>query len=310
MIKIKFIKRLLLFLIILIVIFAGIVCGVAFAKYDGNIKLAMVNIISYFTKDVDTKYVLILGVSEDIDTELTDTMLLAGYNPNSQKAFLVSIPRDTFVGDSKSSASANDKINSKYSKGPENTVKYVENLTGIEIDNHIVIKNSMLIKLVDLIGGVEFDVPIDMKYDDPSQDLHIDLNKGIQKIDGNKAEQLLRFRHNNDGSSYPSSYGDNDEGRMRTTREFIKATLEQVISVKNIPKIKKIINTVSDNLITDLSKDEMISYIVKLAGFDTKNLKSEVLPGEFSKFSRLWFFEADKEKTKELFEECKSFLED
>ena len=258
---------------------------------------------------VETKYVLILGVSEDIDAELTDTILLAGYNPNSQKSFLVSIPRDTFVGTSKARASAFDKINSKYSKGVNETIKQVENITDIKIDNYIVVKNSMLIEIVDLIGGVEFDVPIDMKYDDPSQDLHINLKKGLQKIDGNKAEQLLRFRHNNNGSSYPESYGDNDVGRMKTTREFIKTTAEQVITIGNIPKIKKIINTVSDNLITDLSKDEMISYIVKLAGFDTANLKSDIIPGDSIKLNGLWFFEADSEKSKQLLNECKIYIE-
>ena len=258
---------------------------------------------------VETKYVLILGVSEDIDAELTDTILLAGYNPNSQKSFLVSIPRDTFVGASKSRASTFDKINSKYSKGVNETIKQVENITDIKIDNYIVVKNSMLIEIVDLIGGVDFDVPIDMRYDDPTQDLHINLKKGIQKIDGSKAEQLLRFRHNNDGSSYPESYGDNDEGRMKTTREFIKATAEQVITIGNIPKIKKIINTVSNNLITDLSKDEMISYIVKLAGFDTANLKSDMLPGNSIKLNGLWFFEANSEKSKQLLKEYKNYIE-
>ena len=81
----------------------------------------------------------------------------------------------------------------------------------------MVIDNQALIELVDVIGGVEFEVPIDMNYDDPTQDLHIHLNKGMQTIDGEKAEQLLRFRHSNyvNGvmTTYPSEYGNDDFGR-------------------------------------------------------------------------------------------------
>ena len=110
MIKIfKLIKKLFLFLIIIIVVLAGVVCGIAFAKYDGNIKKTLVNLASHFTAKVETRYVLIMGVSEDISAELTDTIILSGYNPETQKAFIVSIPRDTFVGQNKSRATASEK---------------------------------------------------------------------------------------------------------------------------------------------------------------------------------------------------------
>ena len=216
----RIIKRIFLTILILIVISIVAIYLISKFVYNGNIKLCMVELISKLTVKTETKYVLIVGVSEDIDTELTDTILIAGYNPDSQKAFLVSIPRDTFVGKVKLTARANDKINSKYKIGIEETKKYAEELSGLEIDNYIVVKTSMLRQIVDLIGGVEFDVPIDMKYDDPTQDLHIDLKKGKQVLDGAKAEQLLRFRHNNDGSSYPGSYGDNDFGRMKTRKRI------------------------------------------------------------------------------------------
>ena len=114
-----------------------------------------------------------MGVSEDISTPLTDTIMLAGYNPKTQKAFILSIPRDTFIGESQTSAKASQKINAQYKKGTDVSVIEVEELVGIDIDNYVVIKTSMLVDIIDTIGGVEFDVPIDMKYDDPTQDLHI-----------------------------------------------------------------------------------------------------------------------------------------
>ena len=209
-------------------------------------------------------------------------------------------------GSSTSSATASDKINAKYVKGVSNSIKAAEEITGLDIDGYVVIKTSMLVEIVDLIGGVEFDVPIDMDYDDPTQDLHIHLSAGLQTLDGEDAEGLLRFRHNNDGTSYPSSYGDNDYGRMKTQREFIKATASQLLSFGNIPKINKIINTVSDNLITDLTTKEILAYVPKLVVFDTENLASEQIPGTSKTINGISFFVYDEAETEDLIDELVS----
>lgn len=274
----KAFKIIFLVIIIAIVIFAGVIFGMSIALYNGNWKACLADVASNFLGGVETKYVLILGVSEDISTELTDTIMVAGYNPDTGKAFLVSIPRDTYVGNSTSRAKASDKINAKYQQGIEETILAAEEVTGLEIDDYIVVKTSMLIEMVDLIGGVDFDVPIDMDYDDPTQDLHIHLSAGMQTLNGDQAEGLLRFRHNNDGSSYPSSYGDNDYGRMRTQREFMKAVATQTLSFGNITKINGIINAVTDNLVTNMSTKELLAYVPKLAVFDTANLVTEQIP--------------------------------
>ncbi len=304
----KILKKLLILILVIFAILCGVVYGISQAKYDGDIKKAIASMVSETLGGVETKYVLIMGVSEDIKTELTDTIMLAGYNPDTAKAFLVSIPRDTFVGKSKSKAKAVDKINAQYSnKGVEETISAVENLTGVGIDDYIVVKTSMLVQIVDLIGGVEFDVPINMNYDDPTQNLHIHLSKGLQTIDGDKAEQLLRFRHNKNGTSYSSDYGDNDFGRMRTQREFMKATAKQTLTLSNVPKIKDIINTVSSNLITDFSTKEMIAYVPQLAVFNADTLVMEQIPGTTSMINKISFFLADEDETKEM---MKTILED
>ena len=166
-------------------------------------------------------YVLLLGENKDLGQTLADTIMCLGYNPEEQRAFIISIPRDTFVGQNLNYAKPEDKINSFFSeKNPQKILNKVNELTGLNIEYYMVINNNGLIKLVDLIGGVEFDVPIDMNYDDKSQGLHIHLKKGVQTIDGEKAEMLLRFRHNNNGTTYPQEYGDNDFGRMKTRKKF------------------------------------------------------------------------------------------
>ena len=157
--------------------------------------------------------------------------------------------------------------------------------------------------MVDVIGGVEFDVPIDMDYDDPTQDLHIHLKKGMQKIDGEKAEQLLRFRHNNDKTSYPAEYGDNDYGRMRTQRSFMTETVKQTLTLKNITKAKMIINTIFDNIETDLKLDDLLPYVSSTVNFSTDNIISNQLPGVSDKYNNIWFFIYDKKETKTMVNE-------
>ena len=144
-------------------------------------------------KNLSEIKVLILGVSTDLDSQLTDTIMVASYNPNTQKANLLSIPRDSYTGKNTAKATASLKINALYNieKTPEKTLKAVNEITGLDIKYYVVVKTEALIQLVDAIGGVEFNVPIDMKYDDPTQDLHIDLKAGTQKLDGEKAEQVL-----------------------------------------------------------------------------------------------------------------------
>ncbi len=166
-------------------------------------------------------YILLLGENKDLGQTLTDTIMCIGYNPKEQKAFMISIPRDTFVGKSLYTAKPQDKINSFFNeKNPQKILDKVNELTGLNIEYYVIVNNKGLINLVDLLGGVEFDVPIDMNYDDKTQGLHIHLKKGVQTIDGKKAEMLLRFRHNNNGTSYPTEYGDNDFGRMKTRKKL------------------------------------------------------------------------------------------
>ena len=252
---------------------------------------------------------LILGISTDQDgVDLTDTIMVLSYNPGTQKATLLSIPRDTYTGYNPSAATAYEKINAMYSRKhrADETLEAVNRITGLDIPYYIVIKNEGLRKLVDTIGGVTFDVPIDMDYDDgESQDLHIHLQAGEQLLDGDKAEQLVRFRHNNNGTSYPSEYGDNDTGRMRTQREFIMQTMKQTLKPDNITKIFDLIDIAKDNLITNVNFDVAKDYVPYAVEFDTLDLTTGTLPGYNTNqnSSGTWVFVHNKQETKKLVEE-------
>lgn len=301
---IRVIKNIFLILFLLIIIF-GVLFYKCVEKNGGGIQGVLCTVFGQTVEtlsELEPINVLLLGVSEDISAKLTDTIILCNYNPQKQTASLLSIPRDTFVGKNTATAKGTDKINSLYKKGVEKTIDAVEDITDVKIDYYIVVNTNALIKIVDIIGGVEFDVPIDMKYDDPTQDLHIDLKAGNQLINGEKSEQLLRFRHNNDGTSYPASYGDNDFGRMKTQRAFITETVKQTIKLENLFKSNKILMTVFRNIETNMEKEDLYKYIPAVAGFNMENIVSNQLPGVSEKCNGLWFFVHNKTQTKTVLE--------
>lgn len=261
-------------------------------------------------KDLNEIKVLLMGVSTDLDSELTDTIMIASYNPNTQKANLLSIPRDTFTGKNEKRAVASQKINAIYNvyRDPKKTLEAVNELTGLDIKYYVLVRTEALMKLVDAIGGVEFNVPRDMEYDDPTQDLHIDLKEGLQVLDGNKAEQLLRWRHSNPDKNgnmvtYSTEYGNDDFGRMRTQRDFIAATLKQTLRLGNIFKIGQILEIANENVETNLELSFIKDYIPYAVEFDTENMKTAVLPGttpDVKDTNGVSVFVVDKKASKEL----------
>lgn len=236
---------------------------------------------------------------------MSDTIIVCSYDPKTQEASMLSIPRDTFIGDSKRNATTSDKINSLYNSGknPERTLEAVNKLTGLNIENYVLIDTEGLVKLVNEIGGIEFNVPIDMKYDDYSQDLHVDLKKGWQKLNGDQVEQLVRFRHNANGSTYSYEYGIEDFGRMRTQREVIIEIAKQTIQLKNIKEIGSIVDIADKYVDTNMNFKSLKDYIPYAININTDNIKAEQLPGEAKYINGISFFLADEEETKQVVEE-------
>lgn len=317
--KLKVFLRILLLIIILIIIGYGIWFGINYFKHifkrGGNhydpLSATALGIDPEKLKTVGRINILLLGESgyED-DYKLTDSIMIVSYNPQTQQASMLSVPRDTYVGKrNKDTATANYlasyKVNSVYRNGtniPE-AIERIEEVVGVDIDNYILIDTEAIVQIVDAIGGVRFNVPIDMNYDDTNQNLHIHLQAGEQLIDGAKAEQLLRFRHNQDWTSYPEEYGDNDLGRMRTQREFIQATLKQLIKFENITKVLDLLNIVFDNVKTDLSLETIKYYVPYAFKFDMNNIKSGMVLGTNEKCNGIWIYIPNKKETKQVVNE-------
>ncbi len=148
----------------------------------------------------------------------TDAIMVANYNPQNNSISILTVPRDTRVNIRTSIPKVNaayavgwlqdSKVDDKQKEinGAEYASQVISDLTGININYYVVLDISTVKGVVDLLGGVNFDVPADLKYSDPTQDLYIDLKKGYQLLNGDKAEQLLRFRHPQSSRYIPRSY--------------------------------------------------------------------------------------------------------
>lgn len=291
-----------IFILVLVIL---AIAGGIFAKrvydLDGNWIAALFGHNKKTLENLDKLYILAMGES----TGMSDTIIVCSYDPKTQEASMLSIPRDTFIGESKYNASVYDKINSLYNNGrnPEKTLEAVNELTGLDIKNYILIDTKALVELVDAIGGVEFNVPMDMKYDDYSQELHVDLKEGWQKLNGDQVEQLVRFRHNADGSTYSYEYGMEDFGRMRTQREVIMAIAKQTIQLKNVKEIGKIIDITEKYVQTNMNFQSLKDYIPYAVNMNTDNIKAEQLPGVARYINGISFFLADEEETEKIVDE-------
>ena len=209
----------------------------------------------------------------------TDTMLLASYDVTNQKATVMSIPRDTMVNVSWDIKRINSVYN--YYGGGDRGIQYlykeIAQLVGFEPDYQVVVEWEAVGQIVDAMGGVWFDVPRNMNYDDPYQDLHIHQEKGYRLLSGDDAMQVLRYRHDND---MRYGYPDGDLGRIKTQQAFLTAMVDQLLKIGNITKINQFIRVFQNNVETDLSFQNILWFAQQaiLGGLSMENVEFVTMP--------------------------------
>ncbi len=176
------VKRVVVTILLVAIILAGTLFGYKIYQNGGGLTGALATILGEDTEklqNLEPIQLLIMGESGVDDYKLADTIMVASYNPKTQKASLMSIPRDTYVGRRNRNTAtqnylASYKINTVFRSGtniPE-AIDRINALTGLNLENYVIIDTKALIKLVDAIGGVTFNVPIDMHYtEDTDQNL-------------------------------------------------------------------------------------------------------------------------------------------
>ncbi|MBR4579468.1 MAG: LCP family protein [Oscillospiraceae bacterium] len=216
---------------------------------------------------------LLLVVGRDRVGLNTDTIMVVMMDTKARCINVVSIPRDTLVN----VPWAVKKVNSIYANyGLEGLVDGVEDLIGLPIDSYVVVNTQVFQQAVDTIGGVWFEVPINMYYDDPGQDLHIHLNAGYQLLNGYQAEGVVRFRQNNDGSGY--FMGDLD--RIETQHAFLRELAEQLLSLGNISNLPALVDLVIKNTDTNLTSGNIAFYAREFFKMSSGAVRFYTMPNE------------------------------
>ncbi len=205
----------------------------------------------------------------------TDTILVGRLDTEAETLDVVSIPRDTLVNVSWGVKKINTALPLERND-PERFLEHLGNLIGFTPDCYAVANIRAVEKLVDCIGGVYYNVPRDMDYDDPSQNLHIHIPKGYQLLNGENAVKVLRFRVGNDNTGYP----DGDLGRIATQQSFLKTVAAQFLKLGNIPNLNDAIQIFQDNFKTDLTANNIAFFVHEFLKLDEENIRFHTLPGK------------------------------
>ena len=212
----------------------------------------------------------------------TDVMIIASYNVSDGAISLMQIPRDTYIDVGRGNHKANSLLASYYSEAVKNKEadpqavalkkleETFEQVFCITIDYYAMMDLNGFVNIVDALGGVEVDVPFDMKYSDPVQGLNINLKKGLQTLSGDQAEQFIRFR---------ADYVEGDIGRVDAQKIFISACLQKVKSSFSVSTIAAIAEQVVQYVTTDISLKDLVYYAKKALAVDLDKMTMLTLPG-------------------------------
>jgi polyisoprenyl-teichoic acid--peptidoglycan teichoic acid transferase len=207
----------------------------------------------------------------DIFKSRSDTMLLVRLNPDIQKASLLTIPRDTQVD---IPGMGVEKINAaNWKGGPELAAEVVSHtLNGVEVDRYVRVSTGAFTDLVDVVGGVEVFVPRVMKYDDNTQKLHIDLQPGLQTLNGKQAEGFVRFRHDDLG----------DIGRTQRQQMLMKALQKKFQNPLILARLPEVFSVMQKHIDSNLSLGEMLALVQFGMQVKPNQFQMVMLPGRFS----------------------------
>ena len=279
----------------IVLIFVFVLSGIGGAFFAN----ALIDNKPEYTQDVqdgllvtkDKATVMIMGVDKrNDDVGRSDTLMVATLDPDKNQAALLSIPRDTRV---KIKGHGYDKINAAYAYGDRKlSQQTVEGLLGIKIDHYIVIDIHGFTKIIDALGGVDIDVEKRMYYEDPWDDdggLYIDLQPGMQHMDGKTAVTYVRYRDE-----------EGDIGRIRRQQKFMKAVMDKLVSPAIIPRLPSMVSAMYDAVETDMSISELLSFMGTLQEAKDNGLKSEMLPGKPVYIDDISYWIPDISKTRQI----------
>ena len=222
-------------------------------------------LIPDYVREKDKYLFIVVGV--DKASGRGDAILLASFDVSTGKISVMQIPRDTYI----EWEGKEDKINSIVLDADVYTMRDIIEVTlCVNIDYTTLIDLEALEVIVDSIGGVEIDVPFDMKYSDPFQDLYIDLKAGVQVLNGKNATDFIRYR---------SDYADGDLGRIDAQKQFMSSLFKKVMNEMNAVEMLSIAKGVLPMLETDITLDDAAYFAGKFFSAKERKLTMLTAPG-------------------------------
>ena len=227
-----------------------------------------------------------------------DTVLVGRMDIGDKTLDLVSIPRDTLVNVSWGIKKLSTVLYSE--RGDmDRFLEHLSDLVGFTADCYAVVNLEAVEKLVDCIGGVSYNVPRDMDYDDPTQDLYIHIPKGAQRLSGEEAVQVLRYCEGNNGTGYPNG----DLGRIATQQDFLLSIADQFLRLGNIPNMSNAIEIFQSEIQTDLTASNIAFFLREFLELDKENIRFHTLPGHSARIRGGFYWEIDLDSWVELVNE-------
>jgi len=217
----------------------------------------------------------VLAMARDEAGLNTDTMMMVKLDTEQGTLDVVSIPRDTLAN----VPWGTKKVNTFYGGAQgvpdiERAKEYMADVLGFPVDNAIVVDISAFVQLVDAVGGIYYDVPQDMIYYDPSQNLYINILAGPQLLNGEDALDVVRFRVGN----YGTGYANGDLGRIETQQDFLMTAAKQMLNLGNIPNLPTLYQIVRDNVDTDLTDNNLAFFAQEFLKLDGENIRFHTAP--------------------------------
>lgn len=232
--------------------------------------------------DSDFSDFLICGL--DNTSRLTDVIMIVGFNNVTHKVNIMQIPRDTYAGKNVVSHKYNAIYNHapKTQNGMEVLKAHVEKDFGIKIRNYAVMTTDGLRHIVDAVGGVDIDVPINMNYDDKVQGLHIHLHRGKQHLDGSGVEQFVRYR---------KGWKNGDGGRLAAQQIFLAAFAKKLKSMSLLTLTTKVLPVMKQPYFdTNMNLYDMVKLGSAVKGVSLNDITVYTMPGEFYISKGIYFY--------------------
>ena len=287
----------------------SVYCGIQYGKIAHMTSLGAAE-FSLDKVAAEGKFnVLILGVDED--GVRADTIMVFSVDNINKTTKVLSIPRDTRVT---LNTGKSIKINSclGFKSREKFMIETIKTITKMPIHYYCEVNFDGFIKIIDILGGVDYNVPHDMNYDDPVQNLHIHLKAGMQHLDGQAAHDFVRFRHNNKSEDVyaPGVYYQGDIGRISAQQDFLKELFRQKMQPQYLLKAPELINAAYSNVKTNFSIASALDFVSILNSAESTNLESFVLPGEGRYVGNVSYYIYSPSETKKLILEEFGFPED